>query len=209
MTLGADSSFTLPPPALELLTLSPQPVRSAAATFQGEVLSGALPTTVWFQYGLDTSYVFSTPSVQVPPADGVTLVSIDVSNLKPATTYYCRIVADNGSEVKYGNGVSFTTPSTDFAVETLGTGSISTQQSTVFGTITPDGSRASAYFEYGPATNLLQKTSIVRVGKNQTVTVNRTISSLQPGTTYYYRIVGENRTDAAYGEFQSFTTLPR
>lgn len=114
---GYDARYSM----LLLLDEPPLAVGTDAATgplFHGATLNGTLQflagestATVWFEYG-ETSggpYTDTTPS-EVLTALGTFSATID--HLQKSTTYYFRAVADNGSEVSYGDELDFTTEGT-------------------------------------------------------------------------------------------------
>jgi len=85
-------------------------IASKSATLNGTVNANGLSTTVWFEYGINSSTYSGVSSTQTLNGWGNISVSIDVSELKPGTTYYYRIVAQNSAGTTYGNEISFTTP---------------------------------------------------------------------------------------------------
>ena len=80
-----------------------------SATLNGTVNANGLSTTAWFKYGINSSTYNDVSSTQTLNGWGNISVSIDVSELKPGTTYYYRIVAQNSAGTEYGNEISFTT----------------------------------------------------------------------------------------------------
>jgi len=85
-------------------------IASKSATLNGTVNANGLSTTVWFEYGINSSTYNDVSSTQTLNGWGNISVSIDVSELKPGTTYYCRIVAQNSAGTEYGDKISFITP---------------------------------------------------------------------------------------------------
>jgi hypothetical protein len=97
-----------PPPLLA--TLAPSPVTHIAATLQGTVAPRGVLTSVYFEYGLTTSYGSAT-AAQFVPGGGFTPVAVTaaISNLQPQTDYHCRIVATSALGTFPGNDMPFTT----------------------------------------------------------------------------------------------------
>jgi len=101
----------LPPPTVT--TEEATNITESSATLNGTVSPGRSPS-VWFEYGTTSGlYEKLTESVSGPRL-GTETVSIDISGLSAATTYYYRIAAkDNWSEgtsdTAYGDEKSFTT----------------------------------------------------------------------------------------------------
>ncbi|MBV9197173.1 MAG: PKD domain-containing protein [Solirubrobacterales bacterium] len=110
-----------------VVTGAPAPVTTGAplvtsptgVAFSGSVNPDGLPTTVYFEYGLDRRY--STPGASGPmytdstPAQGVGsdflshAVSAMVAGLVPNAVYHVRVVATNSAGTSFGTDVEFST----------------------------------------------------------------------------------------------------
>jgi hypothetical protein len=86
--------------------------------FSGSVTPEGLPTTAYFQYGLDSqyqtaadgpTYTATTPSQQVGSDFTSHPVSASVSGLLPNALYHVRLVATNSAGTTYGPDQIFTT----------------------------------------------------------------------------------------------------
>ena len=78
---------------------------------------------------------------------------------------------------------------------------------TLNGSVDPNGSSTSFYFEYGTSGSYGTVTSTQSAGSGTSATpVNTTISSLAAGTTYHYRLDAVNGNGTTYGPDQTFTT---
>ncbi len=81
------------------------------------------------------------------------------------------------------------------------------------GTVNPEGSSTEAWFEYGKTTaygSRIPSPTGWPVGAGTTnIPAYETLKSLQPGTTYHYRVVGVNANGTTVGEDRTFTTLER
>ncbi len=103
-----------------VLTEAPTAVTDAGAGFEGSVNPEGLPTTVFFQYGLDkrysqvgasgADYTAQTPS-QSAGSDFTnhTVGPVTVSGLVPNALYHLRLVATNSAGTTFGQDVTFTT----------------------------------------------------------------------------------------------------
>ena len=88
-----------------------------AAGFNGSVMPGGLPTTVFFQYGLDPKYTGGGPVVYTnstaPQPVGSDFsshpVSASVSGLVSNALYHVRLVATNSAGTTFGPDTTFTT----------------------------------------------------------------------------------------------------
>ena len=78
---------------------------------------------------------------------------------------------------------------------------------TLNGSVNPNGSSTSVYFEYGTSGSYGTVTSTQSAGSGTSATpVNTTISGLAPRTTYHYRLDAVNGNGTTYGPDQTFTT---
>ncbi|HXT14923.1 MAG TPA: Ig-like domain-containing protein [Gemmatimonadaceae bacterium] len=84
--------------------------------------------------------------------------------------------------------------------------SVSTTSATLQGTVNPNGSTSTVWFEWGTSTTSLTATG---TGTNPATTVTNwteNLTNLQPSTTYTYRIVAQNAGGITRGAFKTFTT---
>jgi hypothetical protein len=77
----------------------------------------------------------------------------------------------------------------------------------VYGHVNPNGLAANYVFQYGTTSGYGGQTPLAPAG-NGTISIklSQTISGLQPGTTYHYRIVGVNSAGTANGKDRTFKT---
>jgi phosphodiesterase/alkaline phosphatase D-like protein len=76
------------------------------------------------------------------------------------------------------------------------------------GTINGDGIAAQYSFQYGETPALGSQTLSNSSGGTGEASVSAEVTGLEAGTTYYYRIVGENENGANVGIVRSFQTFP-
>jgi hypothetical protein len=108
-----------------------------------------------------------------------------------------------------GNDATFTTAAAAPPLVSTGGGSnVSQNSATISGTVDPQGLQTSYGFEigtepgdYGPATGL----GSIGAGTTEEA-VSLALQDLQPGTTYYYRLVATNVDGTSYGQDETFTT---
>jgi hypothetical protein len=102
-------------------------------------------------------------------------------------------------------GVSFAP--TGSPVNAAAASSITASGATLNGSINPEGTDTIAYFQYGTSTSFGSTTSPQDLGSGDAaVPVAASLSGLQAGTTYYYRLVTvANGLTSTYA-VQSFTT---
>ena len=83
----------------------------------------------------------------------------------------------------------------------------STKSAVVSGSIVPDGSPTSFWFEYGPSPDLGMKASSQAIGSGfNTITTSEFLTGLSVDTTYYYRLVGQNAFGKVTGTTYTFQT---
>ncbi len=95
----------------------PPSIGGTTAAFSGSVNPGGLPTTAFFQYGLDPKYNGGGPLVynQSTPAQTVGsdftshTVTASVSGLVPNAVYHVRLVANNSAGTTVGSDITFST----------------------------------------------------------------------------------------------------
>lgn len=76
-----------------------------------------------------------------------------------------------------------------------------------YGNVNPNGLVTNYVFQYGTTSGYGGQTPLAPAG-NGTISIrlNQTITGLQPGTTYHYRIVGVNSAGTANGKDRTFKT---
>src|SRR5205823_6084651 len=107
--LGSPIFLAFEPTFTPAVTTNPATtVASFSATLNGSLDPHGLTTTVYFQYGLTTSYGFTTP-VQTQTGNTVRPISANISGLLASHVYHFRIVATNSAGTTFGGGRTFTT----------------------------------------------------------------------------------------------------
>jgi phosphodiesterase/alkaline phosphatase D-like protein len=157
----------------------------------------------------------TTPLKVTEPGGGVytgtepqTIPPTPISGLQPGKTYYYTLVATSTVGSETGQPDTLTTPApTPPTVSTGNASSVSQNSATLSGTVDTNSLQTNYGFElatepdnYGPATGLGS------IGGASTETITVTLSELQPGTTYYYRITATNADGTSQGTPQTFTT---
>ena len=129
-----------------------------SATLNGTANPNGLATNVWFEYGT-TQSLGSTAGFQ-SIGNGTSQVNITntLSNLQNNTTYYFRAVAQNSAGTTQGSILSFTTSGGQQGqapiVNTLSATNISQSGATLNGTVNPNNSNTTVWFEYGTTQSL-------------------------------------------------------
>jgi uncharacterized delta-60 repeat protein len=186
-------------------------VSQVAATLNGQLDTGGLPTTYYFRYGPTSSYGSQTAAVDIPAASGPEVVSAQLGSLQPATTYHYELVASNAAGTSNGGDQSLTTAApTPPALSTGAAGALTEISARITGRVDPAGLPTTYRFEYGrsPALGSATRPAQISPATGQRA-VTATLRRLRPATTYYYRLVATNPDGATYGETVTFATLPR
>ena len=218
---GATYNFrtnTNPPPqgvAPTTRTLEATAVSRTTANVNGSVDPNGSETNYWFEYGKNTDLGNVTAIQGAGAADTSSAVSMSLSGLEPLTKYHFRLNAQNQYGTINGAIRNFTTdgpaaPSAP-AVTTTSASSITSSGARLNGRINPNGLQTDYWFEYSQDSLLGSLigsgTSVQTLNSgNNNVDVNQAISSLNPDTRYYYRLVGRNSEGTERGSITSFKT---
>jgi len=189
--LGANYNFLLK-----------QKLSAPAAKVKVRILSGYKPE----HWGLGEIEFFGKGANYLPDDDWFH-INVDLTDLKPGETIHYRFVAKNSHGITIGPDQHFTLPAnTRPHVLTGPTTRITNGTAKVEGRLNPLGKAAQFHFEYGPTKAYGQK-STPRYGGNQITPrlAFDTLTGLQPGTEYHYRLVAVNETGTSAGEDGTFT----
>ena len=112
-----------------------------------------------------------------------------------------------------GNDGSLTfTPASGIMIPsatTLAASAISAGSATLNASINPNGASTIFSFQYGTNTAYGSATPVVTLAAGMAaVATNATVTGLQAGRTYHYRVVATNSVGSASGSDLTFTTLP-
>ena len=134
---------------------------------------------------------------------------IQVSELQPGVTYHYALVATNSVGTVTGPDATFTTsPPTPPLASTGSADSVSQLAASIDGSVDTRGLPTISQFEFGmsPYAGSLQPASITSSSGTVETISTWFDNDLQPGTTYYYRVIATNADGTSYGAEQSFTT---
>ena len=201
---GLQGSFTTPARAPITGVSAPTGVTTGAATLNGTVDPGGASTDWQFDYGVgayDQTATGTTLTGTTPQA-----VSKSLTGLLPGTTYQYRLLATNAQGTTSSTG-TFATQVAAPDAETGDSDTITARNARVGGTLNPGGAPATYRFEYGPTAALGEATSTGTVPDGtDDVNVMRTLTGLEPGTVYHYRLAVTNSAGTTYGSTQTLTT---
>ncbi|HST69126.1 MAG TPA: hypothetical protein VLI94_05665 [Solirubrobacterales bacterium] len=127
--------------------------------------------------------------------------------MNPGTKYEYRLVASNSEGTTPGNIQSFTTQVPPPSVATEAATEIASNGATLNGTVNPNGFSTTYEFKYGTKSGELNKTTGSFSAGSESI--SKTVSakvSLEPSTTYYFRMYATNAGGTSSGSQLSFTT---
>lgn len=190
-------------------------VTRVAANLNGEVNPNKAATQYWFEYGESPDLGNTTALQSVGSGSATMPASFSFSDLKPATTYYFRLNAQNQFGTVNGSVLNFKTSGPPLSVAAVVTtqvaSPVATTTATIRGTVHPSGTQTTYWFEYSTdsllATAFLKTTPKKSLGAGVTTTsVEADLSGLTAGTTYYYRTVAENTAGVVRGSISTLKT---
>lgn len=188
-------------------TESASGVSSSQETLNGTLNPERSQAHYHFEYGKTTSYGSSTGEQSAGSGTSDEKESATISGLEEGTTYHYRLVVKNAVGTTYGGDQAFTTLSKPGA-STTSASAVMEEEATLNGTVNPKGSSTKYYFQYGETTSYGKTTPEGSAGSGTSgVAENATVSELQPGLTYHYRIVGISLAGTTYGSDQTLETL--
>ena len=204
---GTQGTFTTIAPGPQVVTGAASSIGTTSATISGTVNPEGQDTSYHFDYGTSpTSYSDSTSATDAGSGNTANNVSAALTGLQANTTYYYRVVATNADGTAGGHQGTFTTSALAPVVSTGSASSITTTSATISGTVNPEGQQTTYEFDYGTSPNFGSSTSTATLGGSSDTSVSATIGGLQPGVTYYYRLVATNLTGTDDGSQAMFTT---
>ena len=178
------------------------------ATLTGSVIPNQDAGTVYYEYGLSTTYGAQTTLQAIAAGIGPVPVIATLSSLLPGQIYHFRMVTVTSQGTFVSGDQTFATPAAPLVVTGSNTGAGRTGLS-LDGTVNPLGADTSCHFEYGTNTSYGAQTAAQGVGNGiSAISVNTGINGLAPGTAYHVRLVATNSYGTTLGDDQVINTLP-
>lgn len=209
---GGDDSSAPPPPTVTTTTATEITVHTAS--LNGTVNPNAQATTAVFEWGTDSTLAISESTSAQDIGAGATdqPVNAPITGLALGTTYYYRVVATNASGTQKGTIAEFTTalPNSPPEVTTDAATSVTILEAVLNATVNPNELATTARFEYGTDSALASPTLTIAQDLGAGTTseaILASLSSLMPGTTYYFRVVASNSAGESAGTILSFKTV--
>ena len=212
---GQVQSFTTEPPVIPTLTAIPATNGGDGLHVNGggKIISngGGLITTEGLVWSTSSSFVPDTVVINRSTIAGSGNFTAIANRLQPGMTYYIRAYATNSTGTGYSdNVVSITTyyyPTVTTVVPDLS--SVTSMSVQTGGNITSDG--GTEVTENGLCWSVVSPPTIsdsVLVNGVGTVSFIRSLTNMFGNTTYYVRAYAKNSVGVAYGQVETFTTLP-
>lgn len=187
-------------------------ITDSSATLHGSGNPNGSSATGWFEYGTTTSLGYTSASRSLGSSTSETDYSVSISGLSHGRTYHYRAVVQNSYGMDRGSILSFTTDDEQDSgdaplVDTKSASNISDSSATLRGSVNPNDSYTTAWFEYGTSRSLGHTTSSFSLGSGDSYqNYSTTVFDLDSDTTHYYRAVARNDYDTVRGSLSTFTT---
>ena len=167
-------------------------------------------TTVYFQYGLTTSYGGVSSNFFIGGGINFVAVSNLLSGLIPGTNYHLQLIASNQFGMAFSGDYAFTTPAGIPVVSTLAASNVNGGSATLNGTAIPYALATTAWFQWGVTNNPYssQTTSVLLNGTNTALAFSNNLTGLTPGVVYQYRAVATNLAGITNGSDVLFGSAP-
>ncbi|MBI9074025.1 MAG: hypothetical protein JEZ02_01355 [Desulfatibacillum sp.] len=180
-----------------------------SAVISGTVDTQGMDTEVWVEFGTDEDYDHASTSIYLNASEGRKSVTLEISGLDSQTTHHYRLAAYNGVEINYGADRTFSTAGNPLAptVQTLEAQNVMAHSAMFKGSVVAHGAYTEYRFEYGSTTYYGLSTQWVEAGSStESVPTSILANSLEPLTTYHFRIAARNSYGISYGQDMSFRT---
>jgi hypothetical protein len=185
-------------------------IADASATLGGTVNPLGTHTSYQFEYGLTNLYGVLTKVGSAGSGTRAAPVARAIGGLTPGTVYHYKLLATNKYGVSQGADRTFKTAG--FAPPVVATGppsEVHRNSVTLTGTVNPHGEATSWEFQYG-LTGLygMQTSSSSLPASSVPSVVTATLTGLEPGALFHYRLVALHGTTPMPGSDETFFTLP-
>jgi hypothetical protein len=198
-----------PHAVLSLKTEAADDITANTAVLNASMDPDGMPTTYYFEYGLDKHYNVKTNSLLAGSGTGIQPVAgIEVSKLQPGVRYHYRVVGVNALGATHGQDRTFTAGATP-RISSVRSRNLTESAVDLYAEINPLGSDTTYHFEYGSEETYGHSTPEGELGPeavNQPVSAH--IEGLEPGITYHFRIVATNAIGTTQGEDTTFNFAP-
>ncbi len=180
--------------------------------FHGTVNPGGDPGAAFhFEYRAKGATDWqSTPDQSAGSGTSPEAVEAEVTGLTPNLKYEFRLTASNGGQANTTSALNASTPAVAPEVLSGQATDLGTASAALRGTVTPFGLATGYHFEYGLTASYGSRAPAAGEAPAGNgygpFAVTQSISGLEPGTTYHYRLVAQNGAGGAAGQDRTFTT---
>jgi sugar lactone lactonase YvrE len=183
-------------------------VTDRTATFDGTVNPEGFTTHYHFEYSTDGVNWTSLGEANAGSSNNEGPVSENVSGLLGSTTYHVRLFAESvGGPATSTEVETFTTAAAPPQIFGAGATVTNGGEATLYATIFPEQQATTYRFEYGTTT--AYGTTVPAgegpAGSSSPTQVAQALAGLTAGTTYHFRVVATNATNATYGADRTLT----
>jgi hypothetical protein len=181
--------------------------RAKSFTINGIVDPNGNATQYKFEYGTTPAFGMETDWTSAGSGTTGKSVSETLDDLSPGTKVYYRLFAKSSRGTRNGSTRYCSTAAAQKPDAVTGGNDPKSTAATINGTVDPNGSATTAYFQWGKTNSLGSTAGSQSAGSGDSdKSVSTGLSGLTPGTKYYYRVVATNAKGTDYGEIKSFTT---
>lgn len=199
-------------------TVSSGNVLTAVVSADNAYSSGG-SINIYLNYGSNLSLTLVSGSARLYTGSSSTLTAIPfgqsgdevvtafnglrVGDIGPGNSGYVVVRAQLGGYTQSNPTPQGNVPS----VSTNSSSNISISGATLNGSVNPNNSGTTAWFEYGPTQSLGYTTSTFSIGGgNSQTSYSASVFNLTSNTAYYYRAIAQNSYGTSRGSVLSFTT---
>jgi NHL repeat-containing protein len=184
------------------------------ALFKGEIISNGIAVTYHFEYSTDGKAWSRVPASDVDAGTGPGTIAVEqeATNLSGSQLYRVRLVQNR--PLGGGNATSDETTFTTLAEKPAILGTLAfpvKDTSATFNAYLDPQNEATTYrFEYGPADCLLNPCTALPVSNASgggLRLVSQTVTGLEPGLLYHFRLVATNLSGTTAGPDRTFETF--
>jgi hypothetical protein len=186
-------------------------VTTSAATLNATVNATGYDSVVAFSYATTSDLSGAIEAAIGTPVTGSTdkTSTAALTGLKLATKYYYRASAANSTGTATGEIKNFTTTGVRPTVATNEATLVAASSATLNATVNANFIDTAVSFSYATTADLSGAT-VAATGTPVTGSTDKTstaaLTSLKPGTKYYYRASATNSIGTSTGEIKNFTT---
>ncbi len=192
--VGIDRAV-VPAFVLQVQTLPATNVSTQGATLNGSLDPDGKATEYQFEYGLTESYGLLTKAEDAGSGSGTTTVATALPSVPSGHTFHYRTVATNADGTTVGADQTVRIASTP-DIASVHVTEMSLGSAVLHADINPVGYDTHYFLEYGTSTGygrVIPATPEDLGEGTSPISITQTVTDLQPGSTYHFRVVAENK----------------